>query len=226
MKYKTSESLLRTMNIDPLAVASQPQISPQLRLMFAALRRNKSTLPRDVISYLQSSSAPEARKVLEQYNSLSTDLRGLVSIEALCVMAEVSTLLLLEIIVSACVRMGATVSTVIGAVSHPKVVEKTVEMALTDSGIEDRTILHRATGFLPAPKGAQTTINLTQNASASAAAAEVRVPSPEDTIRKFNEGRERGALPPSTAVPLPTIIDSPAIIPVPASVPEEENSDG
>jgi len=69
-------------------------------------------------------------------------------------------------------------------------------MALTDEGHEDRATLHKATGFLPSPKGAQTNIQVVQHASATAnaQAASVAAPPPEQTIRRlvdrFNDARQ------------------------------------
>ena len=78
---------------------------------------------------------------------------------------------------------------IIAAVSHPSVVAKTIEHALTDEGLADRLVLHKVTGFLPTPKGSQTTLSVMQNerAGASAAAQFVATPRPEDTIRRLSD---------------------------------------
>src|SRR5258708_4009586 len=96
--------------------------------------------------YLHSSDSPDAAAVLECYHSLPKVFRELLPIEAFCIAANVSPMRILEAITAACVRLGAQASTLIAAVNHPRVVEKTVEMALTDDGIEDRATLHKATG--------------------------------------------------------------------------------
>jgi len=150
--------------------------------------------------YLQSSDAPDASKILVPYLQIPKSLRALLPIEAYCVAAGISPMRALEIIMGAAVRIGAQASTIIAAVNHPRVVEKTVEMALTDDGFSDRMVLHKAAGFVPMPKGNQTTIQLTQNASATAAAQSVAAPPPEATIRRianrFNDARgERAAIP-------------------------------
>lgn len=146
--------------------------------------------------YLHQSDAPEARAVLDKYYTLPKNLARLLPIEAFCLAAQVSPLRIVEILAATLVRLGAQASSVIAAVNHPRVVAKTVEMALTDEGHEDRADLHRATGFLPLPKGAQTVVNVQAQASAGAqaqAAAPIVAPAPEQTIRRladrFNDVR-------------------------------------
>lgn len=154
--------------------------------------------------YLQSSDSPEAFAVLECYHSLPKVFRQTLPIEAFCIAANISPMRILEAITAACVRLGAQASTLIAAVNHPRVVEKTVEMALTDDGIEDRATLHKATGFLPTPKGSHTNITIAANAQANstAQAASVPAPPPEATIRRmvnrFNDARSQPALPEDT----------------------------
>jgi hypothetical protein len=92
---------------------------------------------------------------------------------------------------------------IIAALWHPLVVQKTIDLALDDAAkakdsLAAQMVLHKATGFLPMPKGAQTIISIMQNAQAPAATQPVAAPRPEETIRRvsdrFNELR---ALPPA-----------------------------
>lgn len=154
--------------------------------------------------YLHSVDDPEARAVLDVYYTIPKYCRSVLPIEAYCLAASVSPLRVLELIVCACLRQGAQACSIIAAINHPRVVEKTVEMALTDDGVADRMVLHRATGFLPSPAGAKTQINIQQNASASASApvAIVAAPPPEQTVRRLVERfHEARGLPPPAATP-------------------------
>jgi hypothetical protein len=146
--------------------------------------------------YLEASDHPDARKVLNVFYSCFKIHRRVLPIEAFCVAASVSPLRILEILTATCVRLGAQASTLVAAVNHPRVVEKTVEMALTDGGHDDRADLHKAVGFLPTAKGSQTTIQVVQNASAAAnAQAASAAPPAEQTIRRLvNRFNERPAL--------------------------------
>lgn len=168
------------------------------------------------IKYLQASDDPDAQKISQSYHSIPKFMRPHLPIEAYCIAAAVSPMRVLEILTAIVVRMGAQASTIIAAVNHPRVVQKTVEMALTDNGVEDRNTLHKATGFLPTPKGAQTTIQVVQNAQANASAraesASAAAPSAESTIRRladrFNESRSLASAPVAT---LPAASEADAI---------------
>jgi hypothetical protein len=105
---------------------------------------------------------------------------------------------ILEVVAGVAVRLGAQASAILAAVWHPRVVEKTIEMALTDGGTVDRNTLHRATGFTPLPKGPTTIVNVQQNAQGQPLG--VPAPCPEDTIRRmaelFNEAPQTLPAPP------------------------------
>lgn len=157
-------------------------------------------------SYLQACDDPDARKVLTVYYELPPYQRAALPIEAFCLAATVSPIRVLELLVGACVRMGTRASTIIAATNHPRVVQKTIDMALTDEGGADRAVLHRATGFLPSPGGAKTNITIQQNASATAnaQAAAVSPPPAEQTVRRLVERfhEARGLPPPDVSTAL------------------------
>lgn len=183
---------LATINVDEIHLMTSPRITPEIGRITAAIRAAGTgdlNLPADPYYYLAASDSPEARALMSIRDSARAHVRRMLPIEAFCISAKVSPLRILEIITATAVRLGAQASTIIAAVTHPKVVEKTVEMALTDEGVEDRTILHKATGFLPSPKGSQTTIHVAANANAAAhhQTAVVSAPPPEHTIKTLND---------------------------------------
>lgn len=179
-------------------------ISSQLQMAAKKLRRRG--LPTSPYYYLKCSTHLDARKIVGLYYSLPANQRTLVPIEAYCLAADVDPTSLLDLIARTCATITRQTSALIAAVNQPKVVEKTVEMALTDEGVTDRLTLHRATGFLPTPRGAQTTVNVAASASASAPTL-VAAPAPEQITRvladKLNELR---GLPPAPAqvITMPT----------------------
>lgn len=171
-------------------VAAQPQITPELRRIARTLQSTSPNAPRDPYYYLRSSDSLDAQKILAIINDKQNTLRGqrhIIPIEAICLVAKVSPLRVLEIVTATAVRLGATASNIIAAVAQSRVVEKTIEMALTDEGIEDRTMMHKATGFLPSPKGSSTIVNVAANASAQshAQSASIAAPPPERTIKRM-----------------------------------------
>jgi len=190
------------------AVASGIQITPQLKAIAAVIRRagqpkvqkTEHTPPygpgSDVAKswpwYLATSDSPDSKKVLDIYYAHLKVHRRLLPVEAFCLAANVSPLRVLELITGCCVRLGAQASTIIAAVNHPRIVEKAVEMALTDAGHDDRKDLHQAVGFLPTAKG--TNIHISQIANAQSSSASTPAPPPEQTIRRmvirFNDAKQ------------------------------------
>jgi hypothetical protein len=158
-------------------------------------------------TYLQGSEHADARKVLLAYHSLPIALRRPCPIEAFCVAASVSPLSILTILVSEIVRRGAQARTVVAMLNQPRMVQKMVEVGLTDEGFSDRELLAKATGFLPAAKGAQTIVNVAATASAeSSPVVAITAPPPERTIRRlvdrFNEAAPK-SLPAAPANNIP-----------------------
>jgi len=184
------------LGIQPESVERVPFLWPNLRGIAHRLNRGraKDAPPVSALDLLQWSEDPEARKVLQKYLSVPESYRRLLPAEAYCCAAGVSPFRVLEVIAGVAVRLGAQTSAVLAAVWHPRVVEKTIEMALTDEGIADRNALHRATGFTPLPKGSTTIVNVQQNAQGHVPVNCVPAPRPEDMIRRlsaaFNEARQ------------------------------------
>jgi hypothetical protein len=139
--------------------------------------------------FLDASEDPDARKVLAAYRSCARGLRARIPIEAFCCAAGVSSTRVLEQLIIQVVRQGANAATVITGLNQPRVVQKTVEMALRDDGTQDRAMFHKASGWTPTPKSAQTNITVTQavQASSTAQVASVPAPPPESTIRRLSD---------------------------------------
>jgi hypothetical protein len=132
------------------------------------------------------------------------------TVEAVRQRAGLKTLELLGIIAEVACRMAMYEAQIIVALSHVLVVEKTIDLALDDAAkakdsLAAQIVLHKATGFLPMPKGSQTIFGIImQDAQAPAAAQSVAAPRPEETIRrasaKFNDMR---AMPPAARAAVP-----------------------
>jgi len=210
--------------IDPNTIHTLPPISSQLAMIGRKLKKRK--LPISPYYYLKCSPGESARRIVALYYSLPKNQREILPIEGYCLAVGVNPTDILETIVKAIASVSRQASAAIAAANHPAVVEKTVEMALTDEGIEDRTTLHKAVGFLPTPKGSQITVNASANAASTAQAAALPAPPPEATIKRlidrFNDARALG--PASTT----NIIDSlprPESIPVMVEVDSDEDEE-
>lgn len=184
-------------------------VTPQLGQLRALLTRRAKALPARTkfptspYYYLAASGDADARKVLGAYYSLDRSARRWLPIEAYCVAARVSPLHILEVIIATAERISRQISAMIAVVTHPQLVDKSVEMALTDDGIEDRMAMHKAVGFTPSPRGAQTIINVQASAAANAAARVAELPPAETTIREMADtfNQSRGALPSADVAP-------------------------
>lgn len=115
-------------------------------------REAEGGIPR-ILDALSGYDQEDAQAFMEKYNSVSLSDRDRLSLEEICVAAGVKTLDLLAAVVKALFLEGQTISSIIASTSHPKVVRKTVEMALEPGGHRDREMLHTSQGFLPTPKG-------------------------------------------------------------------------
>ena len=122
----------------------------------------KDITPDECIEALLCDDSPEALKFNALYNSLAPSDRGYLALEELAVLAGVNPRELVQTITGALYSQTHERQKAIVLRNQPKIVQKTIKLALTNRGVKDRDMFHRATGFLPMAKGAQTTINLNQ----------------------------------------------------------------
>lgn len=189
-------------------------ISAQLGMIMSKLRARG--LPASPYFYLKCAPGEDARNIVDLYYNLSMRLRQSVPIEAYCYAAGVDPAKILALIATTVATVAQQTSQILSAATHLNVVEKTIDMALTDDGIADRATLHKATGFLPTPaaaRGSQTTVSVIANSSAAADATStaqtvtVLAPPPEQTIRRlvdrFNDARAQKTLAAESARQLP-----------------------
>jgi hypothetical protein len=199
-KVPSREAALAKLGIRLTDVWQKPRITPHIDELRIALQKLSFTtgedlnLPPSLFDLLQASDDPDARKVLEKYYSIPEVYRRRLDIESFCVAAEVPPLRILELIVGTIVRLNHHLSEAIASVASPAVVNKTVEMALTPEGTKDREMLHKATGFLPTPRGGPSVrVQVSQSQSQAAQASVVAAPSPVDVITRmvdrFNDAR-------------------------------------
>lgn len=141
------------LGINPKDVKCLPFFAMDLRRIARAVRGadkdGPPTTPVRALDFLEYSEDPDARKVLEVYRSVPESYRRLLRPEHFCHAAGVSPWRVLECITVAAVRFGLMGSAIVAAIYHPRVVQKTGERALQDDGIRDRTMFHKATGFMP-----------------------------------------------------------------------------
>ncbi len=120
--------------------------------------------PRQAIDDLRFSEDPVAVKFLETYDSIPAGDRRLVSIEAICLKANVSPQEFLGHVFLMRQSLCKAESSMTAVNAFPGVVRDMVASAslLGLPGAADRKMLvqHTAIGFLPAPKGQSISVNL------------------------------------------------------------------
>ena len=137
---------------------------------------------------LARASDPKAAQFLDAWDGLSDcEQRSGRTADTVCEQIGLAPLELLKVVAEAAYRFSMYAVRLAAAVALPSVVERSIEVALTDKGISDRKMLFQHTGFLPMRPGAQTNIAISQNAQLSAVAPTVSAPQPEATIRRLSE---------------------------------------
>ena len=174
------------LGITPEQVAALPAITPQLKLIMA--EKKAKSLPDSPYYYLEACGEPAIRKILalKRYNA---------PLEALCVAAEADPQQVLNAIIAAADRLENYVVGVRMSNAKRDVTDSLITAAKNLLGTDDRKLFMQATGMLPQAKGAQTIIQVTQNAS-QAAPVLISAPSPEKTIRRLSDRMSQMQLPP------------------------------
>jgi hypothetical protein len=120
----------------------------------------------------------DALEVSEQLSAAAAD--------AVCEQIGLAPLDLLKAVADATIRFAMYTARLRAAVAMPSIVERSIEVALTDQGVADRKMQLQHSGFLPTPAGSQTNIAIMQ-LNTAAQPAVVTAPKPEETIRRLSE---------------------------------------
>jgi len=117
-----------------------------------------------VVEALRGYDEDDAQAFIDKYDSISASDLQYLTIEAICCAADVKTLDILGCITKALNAESQTVSSILVAIKHPKIVRETLKRAMLAEGHREKEMIHTATGFLPSPKGS-TFINKVQVAN-------------------------------------------------------------
>lgn len=107
-----------------------------------------------VLDAMRFSSGDETISTfLKKYDSLPIGDRERLPWEAIAIAAKLDLRQLAGAMMFALNEASVSTVKIIALSSHPKVMQKTIDYAMLPGGDRDRTIVHRALGFLPDPKG-------------------------------------------------------------------------
>ena len=202
-----------TLGVDPALLAVQPPIAPKLAAVRAVISRvypdQADALPLDPLVLLRHSADPDALLLLNIHARVDdTRVRDIVPVEALALAAGVPVSRVFDMLLAALCRVSREVATMVTAFGHIQVVEDTLQSARLPGpdGDAARAQVHKAVGWLPAPKGSVTNISIAANAAAQTQGAVALAPAPEATVRQLTEKfqAERTLAPPPVAVAVPS----------------------
>lgn len=160
------------------------ELVPKVSDMIAdALGRTKGGFPRnEFLNYLSASKSEEAKAFLKTYREVPQRDRASLSVEAICVAAEVSPLAIVGALFDGVKDMNKMRSALKAMVAHPDVVQATIDSAtkgtplviagkvqvdkdkkpilIGGGDVAAQKLMHEAIGFLPTKQGSQLTVNL------------------------------------------------------------------
>jgi hypothetical protein len=130
-------------------------------------------------------SEPSAACFLDAWDALgaSGEPSGRTA-DAICKQLGIVPLDLLKAVAGATIRFSAYTAQLLAAAALPSIVERSIEVALTQKGTADRKMQLQHSGFLPTPAGSQTNIAIMQS-NVSEQSVVVVAPRPEETIRRL-----------------------------------------
>jgi hypothetical protein len=134
----------------------------------------------NVIQALRGDDSEDSVKFIEKYDAVSVSDRTRLSIEEIFTAADIDARRFIETVTGALMQQSGDITQMMVAVAQPRVTEATIKAATeslpivvqrgagseivgwTNGDVKAMEIFHKATGFLPAPKGAEITFNFDQ----------------------------------------------------------------
>lgn len=157
-------------------------------------------------------------KYLASYAQLSPKEQAIHTPETLCDLSGVKPA---DLFGSVCGQVWASSqreASMLIAINHPRIIEKTAKFALSPKGVKDREMFHKGTGFLPTPKGAHISINNSPQMlqASGGGSSPLALPSMEDDMMEIEDAEfeDTPLLPSGPPVPsdedinLPDAVDS------------------
>jgi hypothetical protein len=175
----TLDRIYRENNVTAKQIAQQPKMTKALGHLGGL----------DVAAeYLRGCEDPEAVKFIEVYDSVF-EVRDFLEYEGICAAAGVSGKKLFGIIAAEAAVDSEYAVSIITSVKMPEVVAMTAELAMLPQGHRERTLMAKASGYLPKPKGSQTNIQI-NNANAGGrqgGGPNMQLPPFDQDIRELGE---------------------------------------
>ena len=163
------------MDIDPDEVAQVPTEPAEILARCLGRRKSKEFPRQRVFAYAAASTSPVCQKLMAAIKVIKPADLKVLSFEAMCVRAHVSSVEMLGAILMSAKSMSATESALKAIIAHPDVVQATVDAATewvpilvagvpirdedgkilrsSHGDVAAQKIIHESVGFLPTKKG-------------------------------------------------------------------------
>ena len=186
------------------AMEGELNVVPKLKAVAGGLPR--------VLAALRAYDDEDASAFLAVYDSRSAFDRRLLTWEEIAVAADIGATRLYGVASEAMLAYEEDARKMMLATGVTKITRKSIQMALTDKGIDDRLAMLKAGGVIPVPKGSQIAIQVNQRTEALSAVPDATPTTwdQEAQIRKLHEawGERAKALPPAGEHELPqSVVD-------------------
>ena len=186
MPIQSTKAALDRLQITKEQLLAVPQITPHLEHIMSSLAARG--LPSDIWYYMEASPAPDVRKVLFLRKQLRKQAQKYFSIEMFCAASGINDPQdILQAVIRTIDRLNRYNASLRISSAQPEVVQKTIDVAMTDGGDRARELYMKVSGLLPQSRGPHTTIQVNQNASATSSpqAIVVQATPAESTIKRM-----------------------------------------
>ena len=102
--------------------------------------------------------SPQTQAFVEVWQQCSGKHRKELNLDAICAVKGLDPFRIFGSMAEAAMRSGYQLGAILAALSHPAVVAKSIQVALTTDGVKDREMQLKHANFLPLPKGSQISV--------------------------------------------------------------------
>jgi len=173
------QRICREQNITEESYRKQPRLTEVLKRLPGGFEC--------VCEYLRGNDDPDAIKFMDKWDTISLDDKDVIGFEGLCASAGVNGKKLYGIIVSEATVLGENEMAMLTAIKAPGVIDVILETAKTPGGHRERTLVAKASGWLPRPKGSQTNININNGRINQGNTTNLTLPAFDQDIRELGE---------------------------------------
>lgn len=196
---RVKKRILTTATLTPPGIApstskttKRKPLKPKLKLPPSSLASQFRHLKPNWRAYIEYAmlAAKDGDKDMEQYVAtyqvLSKKELLTHTPEAVCELANIKPS---ELFGSVCRKLwecSSNEASMITAINHPIIIEKTAKYAAQKQGVKDREMFHKATGFLPTPKGNNIHINNSPQTLIAGGGIRPALPSVKDDMEELD----------------------------------------